>query len=488
MAGFISNAEGNFFVQENRDEEFEWLTCTGVGDIDVPVGDLTTITEPDPMSSGKFKVSGFIQGVAEAGSYTLTKPLARVSNWLVERNCPFGGRINWVCRGARTDPTNYEVAALMVKSQPGPSKRIINPVALEGGEEARVNTEMDVAFQWLLFVYQLTIRQDTVSNTNDAYDIYFLAEQCEDRCGPGHAKGEYGIIGLDGGAGYSYESEVKITTDGFVTIGETDADPFAYGGDVQALFAIETASGVKILAFRGSTVVGHPAEVGVSEDDGDSWTNYTIGAVNGQYVLGYGLNGANIFVACSGGYIYKSSDQGVTWTVVEAGVETTEDLNDIVFLDANLGYAVGNSNAFLITEDGGDTWSAGTGPAAGVNLLTVAANVHDDIFVGGNAGAIYVLQNNADDWETRVDHGSGTIPWIEFDPVAKYVGAYIWNTAAPVGYLYRSENEGATWTRVPGMLTNSGLNGGHIVDANHIYAVGNAHGGSTFIVHTQPTS
>jgi hypothetical protein len=481
MAEFITNAEGNFFVQDEAAEEFAWLTCTGVGDIDVPKGDLTKITEQDPLQSGRFKIAGTVRGAPGAGTYTLTKPLAKVYNYLVERNCAFQGRINWVCRGSRQDPTNYELAVLMLGSE-ATGSRIIAPVAQEQGAEARVNTEMNVSFDALTFLYQLRMAQVAVTNTEDALAMSFLTSQCEDRCGPGFGMCEYGIIGMNTAGAYA--TEVKITRNAGVTFAATAADPFLYGGAVGAALTLLTITGPQLIVFRGSTVVGYPAEVSVSDDHGATWTDYLIGGVNGDFINAAALNGANIFAVGTGGQIFKSTDSGVTWTTVEDGAGGA--LNSIAFADENVGYAVGAGNVFLTTDDGGATWAVGTGPAVGEDLLAVAVNSKGHVFVGSNAGAMYVSEDVGVTWETRVDLGSGSIDWIAFDADNHYVGAMIWNTAAPVGYLYRSENNGAAWRRVSGMPVNSGLHTGHICDVNHIYVAGAAHGGTTFIAKALP--
>jgi photosystem II stability/assembly factor-like uncharacterized protein len=408
-----------------------------------------------------------------------------VANYLLEQDCDFVGRINYVCRAPRADVTNYEVAVLMHGSELD-SPRLSDAVAGTAENVSRVNTEGDVVFDTLQLLYQLTINQQTVTNTADAYDVYFLPKQCDNRCGLGRDMCGEGIIGLDG-SGYTYDSEIKKTDDGGATWAETTVDPFTYGGNVHAVLMMENVSGPKLIVFRSAAVGGFPAEVAISEDWGATWTNYEIGSLGGQYVNSYGLNGANIFVVATDGYIYKSTDIGVTWSTVEDGTETSEDLNDIAFADQNVGFAVGDSNAFLVTEDGGTTWTAGTGPAAGTNLLTVATNDKGHVFIGNNAGEIWVSEDDGETWVERLDMGSGSIEWIEFDPEAEYVGGMIWNTAAPVGYLYRSEDGGATWQRVPDMPTNAGLNGGHICDPNHMVVVGNAYSGTTFIAKTQPT-
>lgn len=485
---YIMNMEGNFFLQQEMADVFAWLTCTGVGDLNVPQGDRTPMYCPDPLNSGKFKIEGFVRGDPAPGTYTLTKPLLSVWNHLLEMKCDFVGRINWVCRGNRMDPRNYEVAALMVGSEFN-TKGITDPVrAPEGGNPARVMTSGNIDFMDFLVIYQVNIAQHTLSNTADALGVFFLPERCEDRCGSARGLCEFGIVGCDNPSypAYLYDSEIKKTFDGS-TWAATATDPYAYGGGTKALWIFETLGGERFVVFRHDPVAGHPAECSWSEDRGDTWNNVEIGAVNNQGVNSVELCQARMVIVCTGGYIYSSIDQGTTWTVESAGTLTTEDLNDIDFYDSSTGYVVGNANAFLYTDDGGETWYAGTGPAAGVDLLSVAVNRKGYVFVSTDDGRVFRSTDEGDTWAVAVNHGAGAIPWIQFDDQADYVGAYIHNPASGRGQLYRSEDGGASWFQLAGMPNNSGLNWGHMCDHNHIVVVGDTQGGTTFIASTSVT-
>lgn len=489
MADYIMNAEGNFFYQLERSEVFSWLTCTGVGDIEVPMGDLTPMYCPDPLNSGTFKIVGFVRGDAGAGTYSLSKPLQGVYNWLMEQECDFQGRINWVCRGNRMDPQNYEIAVVMHHSEVN-RKGVSNPARLPDGNDARVLTTADMSFTELVWLYSLVINRQSVSNTADGRSVFFLPQRCEDRCGPARGLCEYGIIGTENPSapGYLYDSEVKYTLTGGGSWAASAVDPFAYGGDIYAVYMFETASGSRWVVFRGSEVAGAPAECAYSTDRGASWTNVYIGTLNNQGINAAAVCGAVLFACGSDGYIFGSSTQATSWSTMEAGAETSQDLNDIVFWDDQRGYCVGNSNAFLRTTNGGNDWAAVTGPAVGVNLLSVAVNDKGHVFVGSNDGRLFRSEDYGDTWATVVDFGVGTIPSVRFDSETQYIGGLVWNTAAPVGSFYRSLDGGASWFEEGEMPTNAGLNDFFMCDHNHIVFVGNAQGGTTFIAMAEPTS
>lgn len=492
---FITNAEGNYFVQSQRSERFVWLTCTGVGDLELPAtAELTPVYCPDPLNSGDFKIDGFIKGDVGMGTYSLEKPLATVYNFLLEEPCPFGGRINWVCRGIRQDERNYEIAVVMPDSTPG-RRSIRNPVRSPGGTEERVMTNLDLSFPDALMIYHLQIVRQVLTNTVPANAIYFLPQRCEDRCGAARGLCETGVMGLDGSGYlgyvlYPYDSEIKKTFNGGAAWAPTATDPYTYGGNTSAILMMETSGGgIRIIAFRSQSVPGAPAESAYSDDLGVTWNNSLVGGVNGQAVTSWALCGAKIVVSCTGGYIYESSDQAESWQVQEAGVETGEDLNDITFYSDQIGYCVGDNNVFLYTLNAGADWAMGNRPAVpGVNLLSCAVNDKGHLFCGSNDARLFRTEDGgADLWAEVLDLGGGTIPWIRFDPKALYVGAMIHNNTTPVGSLYRSEDGGASWPIIANMPANNGLNGGFVCDQNHIFVVGELHAdGTTFVAYTQP--
>ncbi len=484
----IVNGEGNFFVQEEAGvDEFEWLTCTGVGDIEIPEGDRTPEYCPDPLNSGQFRIEGYTQGDAGVGTYELTKPLALVWNYLLEQmNCEMQGRINWTARGVREDHRNYELAVVMLQSV-FQSRRIVNPVRGPGAADARVDTNGRMAFANAAMLYPLEWDQHSLSNTVAANSIYFLPRRCADRVGSRRDILEIGVMGMDRGAGYLYDSEVKITIDGD-TWTAAAVDPFSYGGNIFTHLVLETRDGERILVFRGEPVAGAPVEAAYSEDRGATWTNIFMGTLLNQGANGSCLSGARVLVCCTDGYIYSSTTQGATWTTVEAGVETAQDLNDIASdpVDPSRVYCVGNSNAFLFSVNGGQTWSSRTGPAVGTNLLSVAVNQEQYVFVTTNDARMFRSRDRGQTWTEVLDLAVGTIDMIRFDMAYNYFGGIIHNNASPLGRLLRSENGGASWWEVEDLPTNSGLNALFMGDQNYIAVCGETQGGTTFVAETYP--
>ena len=138
----------------------------------------------------------------------------------------------------------------------------------------------------------------------------------------------------------------------------------------------------------------------------------------------------------------------------------------------------------------GSTWVAGTGPIAATNLHCVGVNYKGHVFVGAADGTLYVSVDGGTTWTVRRAFGAGIVRALEFDEGTRYFGVLIYNTAASVGKVYRSNDGGATWQAPAGQTAtwNSGLNDIHICDQNHIVVVGETHGGTTFVANAVPVS
>jgi hypothetical protein len=112
------------------------------------------------------------------------------------------------------------------------------------------------------------------------------------------------------------------------------------------------------------------------------------------------------FVCGAGGRIAKTTDAGVNWTVLNSG--TTRNLYAIDFIDSNIGWATGDQNTILKTTDGGNTWSIEPEQINGVSIRAIVG------FTANNALAM--------------DYGT----------IAKYI-----STASPGGVVNVSCNGGS---------------------------------------------
>lgn len=123
--------------------------------------------------------------------------------------------------------------------------------------------------------------------------------------------------------------------------------------------------------------IGSPAKMEIwrTTNGGASWTLITGSAVPNAQSGEWGYNGGNVAVGntvwlvTNKGRIYKSSDQGLTWTATQTPLTDfsgTSQSGRMAFSDANNGCILktvsGTTPTYTLytTSNGGTTWSAGT--------------------------------------------------------------------------------------------------------------------------------
>ena len=99
---------------------------------------------------------------------------------------------------------------------------------------------------------------------------------------------------------------------------------------------------------------------------------------------------ARLLAACGDGdgdgAIVRSTDRGQSWRPVP-GTPAARTLNDVRFLDATLGHAVGQDGVQLASRDGGLSWSARlTGTQ--MNLQAVFFLDEQTGWIAGSEGSI----------------------------------------------------------------------------------------------------
>jgi len=466
---FVKRGYGNVFFQIDPTLVYQYLTSTGVGDVNTPGRPRTIKYDPDVMRSGEFVASEFVRGEPGETTAPFTRPLDTVANYLQELKCSINARINWACRGDRNIVWNYELAMILLGSEfEGGSTG--QPAITQPSEEDRVMTGGDLKALLWTYLYLLTGGTQTVAGTAVINDIIFLPEECGDRCGDRVKLGCLGYTAQET-LGYLLGDNVLFTDECGADWAATTNDPFLGSKSGTAVLTVETSTGHRIIVAGGAEV-GVPAEVSYSDDEGVTWNDVTVGAINGQSINALCRDKrGRIWAAASGGYVYVSTDLAMSWAASHSAVETTEDLNGICFVDEYAGFAVGDANAVIYTPDAGDTWEALTGPAAAINLTSVDYNRYNYIFASTADGSVWRSSNAGETWVEVLSMGAGSVARVRFDEYFRYFGGVVWNNAAGAGTFMRSEDGGVSF-QAWDTPTNTGLRSLYMCDPNMAYVCG----------------
>ena len=478
MMDFL-NTKAAIFLQEDYVDVMEWLTCSASGDLTVPKGDVTPKKCPDPRRVGRYNVTSTIQGDPGSPTVQLMRPLRTVRNHLLEIECDFNMRINWADAGERTNPHSYNVAAWL-RSGRFTEGVISNTASQEGDDAERTATSGNISGSAFSFIYRLNAVAGATSLTGDLNDICFLPSECATASRDKVKKGWEGWYVGDG-------NDIRYTNDGSLTWNNPTATPFTVE-DLLCCITLETISGYRLIVGRG-TAAG-VAQIAYSDDEGATWTQINVGAIatDSIFCLAQDAMG-RLWAGSDSGVIYRSTDQGASWTTQFDGTGFTGDINDIRCHPTNRGeiMAVGGVNEVVYSTNG-ETFTEIVGPELLVDLSSCDINAYGHWFVTTDEGAIYRSSDNGDNWEAIFDLTTGDFSRLRFDEEHKHFGMAIYTTGGE-STMYRTEDGGNSWITTTihgGTPDNSELNAVFVIDANVAYAVGEAHDAVCMVIKFEP--
>ncbi len=143
------------------------------------------------------------------------------------------------------------------------------------------------------------------------------------------------------------------------------------------------------------------------------------------------------------GRIVKTTNAGESWTVINHAV-TTENLNDVEFVDVLRGIAVGNNDGvqgvILVTTDGGNTWAAQN--SATPNDLKDIEFIGDNTALAVGTSGVIIKTTSAwtDAWGTIYNDLAESFNAIDF--AADSIGFVVGDG----GIVLKTINQGTSWT------------------------------------------
>lgn len=145
----------------------------------------------------------------------------------------------------------------------------------------------------------------------------------------------------------------------------------------------------------GSTffAVGDDGAAVRSTDNGNTWTSLNSGTT--ERLLCVTSVGQNVWVGARNGLMLFSSNGGTTFSSMSN--PATDDIKDIQFIDASIGFACGSNSFFMYTSNGGANWTShSSGILVGLNGLYFVDQ--NNGWVVGGAGTLYSTTNAGLNW------------------------------------------------------------------------------------------
>lgn len=383
----------------------EFLGCHDLTDLTRPQGEVTNSYQRS--GKNKWDVIGTKRAIPEPGTATVT--LYRgVVNLLDELPCPFTLLVYYSNCGVDESPTNYDFIDVLdaIDKLEISQANVVNQIGADGATDVGGDVLQEISVQFRnYYVIKPLLHTDLTLSALTGRVVADIAvcdpdAECGDCDSPTIGCQTLWIV-TNGSPGFYGDARIYKSTDGGTSWTEQTNSMTTDTDDLSAV----ACSGDVVIITNDDT-----SEYQFTNDGGTTWTLVTTPdeVINDVFVL----SEVKIWFAANNGNIYYSEDKGASITTQDDGVATAQNLLSIHFADAEKGYAVGAANAFVLTSDGGSSWAAGTGPAAGVILNVVRAVPNTDIvFVGSAAGILYRSSDNGTTWTTVFNGSTGSAPF-----------------------------------------------------------------------------
>jgi len=475
---------GALWIQpDGPNTQVHYLGCHDLGDITASKGAQELIQCLRADGNG-WDVLTTLEKPPELIKFSIDVPLFRTADWLEQVTCPATLYITMRECGRADIFSNYVRAFAMTLSRIV-SEKIAGLVMREEDKLSTLSFELEarppLVKIWKPSLARLTTAENRGINAITTCGIM----QCASGCGP--AQGLCEILYKAGDAGDGVGGTVYESLDSGATWAATGTRPFGATENISALICVETGNGSRLIAARGTTDGGNPAEIAYSDDGGDTWTNVNVGSVNGAYVPWhaalFAVDWQHVWVVTTDGYVYFSDDAGATWTTLASGF--TEDLWAI-HVNGDYGLAGGVNNALASSSDAGASWALISGPAsqAGDTITQVQVIDANNWWLTYDDGRLYYTDDGGVTWTERtlvgvtpnfisdLKFGSGICGWM-----------IVTNTTylEAASSVLRTIDGGNTWELIAD-IDNSGLNSLVVCDCNTAYIVGELYDSTSMVV------
>lgn len=483
---YFTSMEGSLWVQPDGPNSTPYyLGCHVLEEVTVPKGDIELVRCPDPAAPNKWLVKGTIQAPPDPISFSIMTDLGLTADYLETIKFPFTLIVLLSKTGRKDVFTNWD-RAFTINQVTLTTEGFTN---LVGRDE---NVRSDQSFDCMaldltrVFRYQnygVSVTQAAPINAIHASDQDLPASAYVTQ--NDHCDEMWAFCDADSGV----SAEVMRYTAASNAWAATAADPFAADEHIKTgtSFILDRDTN-RVVAFRGSTDVGNPAECAYTDDNGATWTTVNIGSDNGEFVVGknacHALDRYHLWVGTDSGRIYFSADGGASWTTQENAVIHSAAWNWIHMIDEKVGFAGGAADVIAKTVDGGVTWSQVTATGGGGDILTGWTVDERRVWVGTDDGELYYSNDAGLTWNERdfAGSGSGDVKDMYFLDLSN--GVMVHDNATPTGRVFQTKDGGYTWEQAS-TPTNGGLHN-VILCSNRVgYAVGETAAAAGYIMKLQ---
>lgn len=460
----------------------EILAYGAAQSVDKKYGDISRIEVPSQYKRGEYDVIGEIQsGEENATMDIMIRYLLNPSRILkvANKRCLADFQVHF---GKCTNPLDYNNGWKSGKILAFDIGRLTSYTtddlgSLESGNEDKVNETVTLSSRYFYEIGPLTFSERAKSEVQQEIIKILVCDSpsCTDCDSPSDGCQKVFSVSAPAGSSPGNLPEVQISSNGMSTIAaESTITTAAVGEDPSDAACV----GDYLVVIFNTGLALHYADLTDLAAGTATWTKVTTGFVAAKGPIAIDNFGPfDTFIAGAGGYIYHTSDPTGGVTVLDAGVATTQNLNDIHAYSSDIVIAVGASNSVVYTTNG-NTFASVTGPAVGVTLNCVYARTEKEWWVGTANGKLYYTKNQGASWTESTFSGSGSGSVEEIVFASNHVGYVSHTTAGSSGRILRTISGGNSWYVLPdgstALPTNARINSLAVCqrEVNVLYAAG----------------
>lgn len=390
-----------------------YMSTWQASDPEYPRGEPKTVQAADPSNYGRFLIVDKIPGEEGAPSVTVKSRYSLARSKLLalaKTGCDCDVHLRFGKCSNPTDPDRgWEKILVLEGVAPSGWKVGGDLNVFESKERAPNDQELKFTGDDIFEIAQMKYAEQAGSLVlQEVVDITFCDTIECGSCGTASdgCQKVFAVTKSHGGSP-GLPAQVIWTDDQGASWNTSQIDSIGANEDPSAIFC---AGGyLCVITNEGDAL--HYADIDDIIAGTETWTKVTGFNAAGSPNAAWAGSADHVWVVGDGGYIYLLTDVTATVTaanIQDAGAATVEDLTGIHGFDLNNIIAWGANNAIVHTTDGGITWAAVTGPAAGVALTAGWMRSESEWLIGTASDTLWYTRDSGVTWAQIGFSGSGT--------------------------------------------------------------------------------